>query len=54
MTQVGNPSIFSNQDSTTYESIFGSKRPEITTLVHFSAACSAMPLKTLYTSGFSR
>lgn len=38
MTQVGNSSIFANQDSTTYRSVFGSKCPEITTLVHFSAA----------------
>jgi hypothetical protein len=42
MTQVGNSSIFSNQDSTTYRSIFDSRSPEITTLVHFSAACKAV------------
>jgi transposase InsO family protein len=45
MTRVGNPSIFSNQDSTTYKSIFGSKSHEITTLVHFSAACLAADVK---------
>jgi hypothetical protein len=44
MNQVGKPSIFSNQDSTTYRGIFGSKSPEITTLVHFSAACSSRAL----------
>src|SRR5271157_519124 len=47
MTQVSNPSIFSNQDTTTYRSIFDSKSPEITTLVHFSAACSVVPLSRL-------
>ena len=45
MTQVGNSTIFSNQDSITYRSVFDPKNPEITTLVHFSAACEAVPFQ---------
>src|SRR5271167_3313510 len=47
MTQASKPGILCDDDSTTYARLLESKTPEITTLVHFSAASSAVSFRTL-------
>jgi hypothetical protein len=45
MTQASKLGILYDDNSTTYERLLESKTPEITTLVHFSAASEAVPLR---------